>query len=281
MSPTPRSTPLPPIPTRAAVGSSANPIQLAIVTDDSEGAEALAAALAEATDLTVEALPVAQPSAVLAALCASPSDAPTLAWLDGLTALAAQAQGCGDITLAAESDGSTTQTYQLIASGEIESVEGLAEVTFCRISLTDRATWLYPSLLLQANNIDVAGFEEIVDYEDVDMLLAAVVDGDCGGAGVSAADVEALTNTDRRNITLLDAEVAIPYNVLLYPQAIPLSAREALDSAFLALADDEAGAELAQSLLGAEALRPADEVDFESLREVIDAAGLDLAQMGS
>lgn len=280
LSPTPRSTPLPPIPTRVAVGSSANPIQLAIVTDDSDSAAALAETLAEATDLALEPLTVAQPSEALAALCASASGTPTMVWVDGLTALAARAQGCGEIALAVEREGSTTRTYRLIANGDIEAIEGLPEQTFCRVSVTDRDTWLYPSLLLDAAGVDITTFEAVEDYEDVDALIAAVLEGDCASAGVPTDSLEALSNSERRNLTLLDNEVSIPYGVLVYPQAIPLGAREALDSAFLALVDDEAGAEMAQSLLGADALRPADDVDFESLEEVIAATGLDLAQMG-
>jgi ABC-type phosphate/phosphonate transport system substrate-binding protein len=289
LSPTPRSTPLPPLPTSAPAGSEDNPIQMVFVNGQAEleaPVQTLTDAIAEASGFAITLTPVTRQAEALAALCNTVSGVPTIAWLDGITALAADARRCGDLRLAlerqTEDSGSTTETIQLITNAEINTVAQLSGRIFCRLNASSAETWLYPSLLLQANNVNVvSGLDKIADYDDIPALLAALADGDCDGAGVPAAELVALDEDVASKINVLDVELQAAYGILVYPQVVPLGVRDALDEALLALAADEANDELLQTLFNANSIRPADAIDFASLRETLGRAGLDLAQIGS
>jgi ABC-type phosphate/phosphonate transport system substrate-binding protein len=290
-SPTPRSTALPAIPTAPPVGSANNPIRIGFVAADAEGVqeavELLTTALNDANPLTVEFVAYPRPADALAALCASPEGTPTAVWLDGLSALAAEAQGCGDLALVVEREGdagrSATEVIQLIVpeEGEPDEVTDLANGTFCRISVTDMQTWLLPSLLLQANDVTPGDIESIENYDDMDALLSAVAEGDCDAAGVPASVLAAADDDVRENIAVLDEELEIAHNVLLYPQQVPLGARETLNTAFEALAANDEQTDNLRVVLGADGIRSTERDDFASLRGILARAGIDLARMGS
>ncbi|MDX2140120.1 MAG: PhnD/SsuA/transferrin family substrate-binding protein [Chloroflexota bacterium] len=289
-SPTPRSTALPAVPTAPPAGSTDNPIRIGFVVADAEAVEeasaALAIALSDASALTVEFVAYPRPADAVAALCASPAGTPTAVWLDGLSALAAEARACGDLALVAEREGdegrSATEVIQLIVpeDSEPEALTELADGTFCRISATDMQTWLLPSLLLQANDVTPADIDRFENLDDMDALMSAVADGDCDSAGVPASALAAAEGDVRENIALLDETLEVAYNALLYPQQVPLGARETLNTAFEALAADDEQTDNLSAVLGADGIRSAERTDFASLRAVLARAGIDLARMG-
>src|SRR5664279_4048363 len=121
ITPTPRSTPLPPVPTAIPLGSADNPLHMKIVALDSTptttnatseassvtGTQEVSAssvgdlekALHDETQMTIAVEVVASDAEALAALCASPKGTVSVAWLSGLAYAAAYAQGCGSALL--------------------------------------------------------------------------------------------------------------------------------------------------------------------------------------
>jgi ABC-type phosphate/phosphonate transport system substrate-binding protein len=252
---------------------------------DVEAQTALASALGDLTGLNIEIATVARPADALAALCASVTDQVAIAWLDGLTALAAQAQDCGDPTLTAERtvDGAlnASQTIQIITSRQAASFAALSGQEFCRISSTDLTTWLYPTILMRANDFDVIrDSSEVVDVEDVSTLFTAVLEGDCDAAGIPTSALASLDPEVRGALTLLEPTLDVLYSVLVYPQAVTLTSRDAINSALGNLMGNPEQLALLQSVLGIDQVRAVRDEDLESLRAALTAADLDLAQIG-
>lgn len=289
LSPTPRSTALPALPTTEPLGSQTNPIQMMVVIDNPAATEAeltaLQTAITDATGLSVEIVAVERPAEALAALCESPEGVVSIAWLDGLTALAADAQGCGDLTLLTErqTDEETTaaHTIQIITRRATEDIAALEGRTFCRVSATDLETWLYPSILLKANGLDVTrDIERTEEFASTAEVAAAVASNDCAAAGISAATFAALDEDTQGDLTVLEPTLSVPYRVLVYPQQASLGIRSAIDNALGSFVGNPEQLPLLQAVLMADSVRPVTADDLESLRDALRAADLDLAQIG-
>mgnify|MGYP002335985059 CR=1 FL=1 len=288
-SPTPRSTALPALPTDEPLGSEANPIQMLVVTSDPAAIEteltALQTAIGDATGLSLEIVAGERPAEALAALCASPDGIVSIAWLDGLSALAANAQGCGDLTLTAErqldDETSAAQTIQIITRRAAENIAALEGRTFCRVSATDLETWLYPSILLKANGLDVASaIEGTEDVASAAEVAAAVAGNDCDAAGISTETFAALDEDTQNDLTVLEPTLSVPYRVMVYPQQASLGVRSAIDNALGGFAGNPEQLPLLQAVLMADDVRPLTAADLDSLRDALRAADLDLAQIG-
>ena len=290
--PTPISTPLPPVATQVPPGVDENPIHL-LVNPDLPAASARSAAnrlsdeLTGRTGLAVVVETVTSDAEALAALCASVGGVVNVAFVDGLTMLAAQAQGCGLPVLIVERGtgrrAQTGETIQLLtqAEGNVATVAALGnDASFCRLGYDDLATWLVPSIMLQGAGIAPSSVGAVSDYEDVDGVLAALVAGDCDAAGVPASALAAAAADVRNALESLAESAAFPYSVLVYPSEMPLSARTALENALTDLMADTDAGEPLRDLLAAGALAHVTEADFADLNDFIAAAGLDLARLG-
>lgn len=290
--PTPISTPLPPVATPVPPGSDDNPIRL-LVQPNLTAASARSAAnrlsdeLSERTGLSIIVDTVTTGAEALAALCDSVGGVVNVAWVDGLTMLAAQAQGCGTPALVVERGtgrrAATGDTVQLVtaAQGGVASVAALGnDPTFCRISYDDLSTWLVPSIMLQGVGVAPSEVGEVTSYEDLDGVLTAVAAGDCDAAGVPSSALAAADSETRGALETLAESAPIPYDVLVYPLEMPLGARTALSNALTDLIVDRAAGEPLRDLLDANALEAASESDFDDLRDFVTSAGLDLGQLG-
>ena len=98
LTPTPRSTALPPVATEQPLGSANRPYQVVLVPPENSSATgtSLETFLNNRTGATFKVQIVASYGDVLNALC---SDVPTFGWVDGLSLLAANAQGCSTPTI--------------------------------------------------------------------------------------------------------------------------------------------------------------------------------------
>ena len=291
LTPTPRSTPLPPVPTAVPAGEEANPLRVAFVARETvrsqqimnNAAADLEAELSAETGLTVQVDVLDSDAEAIAALCDSVEGTLTVAWLSGLAYSAAQAQGCGEAVLQVERDSGALEEVLIIASrqSEIESLGDLAGKTFCRVRVTDAASWLVPSLMLRAEGVSTADLGAVVDYEDTRALVNAVAEGDCDAAGLTRSDYEQVSNNStRRAVTELEPSLEIPVAVLTYPPDLPLGASTALTDALIALGNGTR-ARLLEPLLDQDAIVAADEDTFDDLRAFLDRAGVDLALLGS
>ena len=170
ITPTPRSTALPPIPTAVPLGSTRNPLHIVFVappdvasqatpeadaTEEPTAAQAAAdveKALLDAAQITVKVDVVNSDAEALTALCASPKGTVSAAWMGGLAYAAAFAQECGSAALQIErgtGSGSTGDQARIITGSEkVTGIADLADHTFCRLGYSDMYSWLIPSLMI-------------------------------------------------------------------------------------------------------------------------------------
>lgn len=288
--PTPVSTPLPVVATAVPLGVPDNPLQMMIVPVAAEEAAAAETTLEETllntTGVTVDVVLVESYAQALAAVCESGGNA-AAAWLDGMSYQAAIAQSCADPVLVVQRDtvgelrdGEGTQIIfsSALATTQINALMGRV---FCRLGYDDLHSWLMPLLIFRQNNIETGDFEQIVDYDDLDQLVAAVESGECSATGASESVVLARTDEDGNTPFLsLDPTAPIPFGVLLYPIEVQLGARLSLTDGLIALAEDEATAPLLQPFLGQAALERFEPGQFEAFDLFIAELGLDFAQLG-
>jgi len=288
--PTPVSTPLPVVATVVPPGVPDNPLQMLIVPEAAEEAAAAETALEDAllntTGVTVDIVLVDTYAQALAALCEAGGQS-AAAWLDGISYQAAIAQNCADPVLVVqrESDGETRagESTQLIFSATLATtqINALNGRIFCRLGYDDLHSWLIPLLIFQQSNIELDDFEQIVDYDDLDSLLAAVESGECAATGLASSVLAALTDEDGNTPFLsLDPTAPIPFGVLLYPIEVQLGARLSLTDGLIALAEAEETAPLLQPFLGQDALERFEPGQFEAFDLFIAELGLDFAQLG-
>ncbi|MCB9452238.1 MAG: PhnD/SsuA/transferrin family substrate-binding protein [Anaerolineaceae bacterium] len=289
ISPTPRSTPLPEVVTAVPVGAEENPVQMVIYSSAPRAAANFVSrfenALVKESGLNIRVLVVDRYAEALAALCDSVNGTVSVAWLDGLTYMAATAEGCGVPALIVERgvrrNAQTGETGVIIANSE-RSFSTVAQIegdTVCRLSYDDFWTWMMPSLVLQSKGVNpTTDLKAINDYEDLETLIQAVADGDCDAAGIPSTALAG--GEPPEGVSILETSVAFPYPVVLIPPQLPLGAQTALIEALLALADNTDSAEIMQGLLEQDALIPVTTDDFSDLTAFLESTGLDFAQLG-
>ena len=295
---TPRSTPLPPLPTSVPLGSTGNPLHLVIVAPSAlEGAGATAgastdtavsdleAALLEESDLTVAIDLVETDAEALSALCASVADTVSAAWLSGLGAMTAEARNCGSVVLQVErgtrSNAATGDVAALVVASDspITSAGDLTEKTFCRLGVADQFSWLIPTLMLRAAGVSPDALTAVLDYTDPNEMVRAVADGTCDAAGIALSEYNDLRVSARSSVKLLDQSITIPYAVLVYPAELPLGEQHQLTDALVAIGNGTR-ADLLTPLVKQDQLLAAAPADFSSLRSFLSRAKVDLAQLG-
>ncbi len=296
LTPTPRSTHLPSVPTPVPVGAPNNPIRIVfplLASGRSESAarsaaNALETQLTSDTGLSITVEVVANNAEALSALCASTSQNAVATWLSGIPYAAAYVDDCGDAALQVErTEGSESVSgLEVILIGSraanVASVSALADEVFCRLNYADLNTWLIPSIMLREGGItDGSQFSQVRDYEDIDALIAAVAEGECAGAGMLARDFEERADqADRSATTILATSIDIPFSILIYPLEIPLGQRAALTDAFITIGNGSRGDALLSPLLLHDQIIVAEDTEFARLRSFINQAGLNLTNLG-
>lgn len=310
---TPLSTALPEIATLVPAGLPANPLQMLIhpvsstmlvmveVTEEPESATTTSAtsaiteeesvleeAILNASSVTVDIVPVERPAEALAALCAS-AEKVSAVWVEGVALSAALAQNCGEpifvVRREINDEMQTGEAGVIVLNAELGSVQmtTLREKVFCRISLNDFYSWLLPSMVFRINLINPADFESIVEYEDLDALVAAVASGDCAGAGLSQVDYERMIADDEGledSLELVYTSPQIPYPVLMYPVEMQLGIRISLTDGLEELAQSDS-ADLLRPFLGQDDLERVDLDDFEDYVAFLEQVGLDFSILGN
>lgn len=258
--PTPVSTPLATIMPTLAAGTDGNPIQFVIVSTASGRAAQTAAStlegvLREATGLGLHVALASSDRDAVAALCAAFDGPPALAFVSAPGYSAAAALGCGLPLLLAQDSELAAREVIVIASQDsrIDDLSDVTGKTFCRLDMTDLATWQAPSLLLLANGIaPTVALREVVDLPDLDTLVEQVAAGDCDVAALYAADFERIADADAQaNITRLPQSVSLPPGVVMAAREVPLGARTAIQEALREFARTPEGANVLRPLFGA------------------------------
>ncbi len=293
--PTPRSTPLPALPTSVAPGETGNPLQMVIHPDgDIKAAQAAASdfekAILNESGLIIQVQVVERDAEALGALCGSSGGRTAAAWLNGLSYTAAQAQNCGQPLMQVErgtrNDLQSGQAVSIIIkkSASISSVSALKGKTFCRIGYDDLYTWLLPSVMLQANRVPPLSLKAVNDYPDIGKLVGAVAKGDCDAAGIPANGLEQFADDigdAAKDVKILDTSIEFPYSVLMIPVEVSLGTRLTLTNTLMKLSENSATAVKMRALLGQNALVAANTDDFSELADFMASTGMDFAQLGN
>jgi len=304
ITPTPRSTALPPIPTSIPLGTTSNPVHIVFVVsqdnqsqatpDSNATAEPSAAstasdlekALLGSTQINVKVDVVTSDADALTALCASPKGTVSAAWMGGLSYAAAFAQNCGSAALEVQrgsgASANTGDAARIIsASADINAVADLAKHTYCRLGYTDMYSWLLPSLMIHNAGIGESDLKAINDYTDASQMIDDVVGGKCDAAGISASQFDTLASASAKAaVHSLQQSVSVPFDVLVFPPLLPLAQQQELTTALMAIAGGKQ-ANLLKSLLNQDAVVAASDSDLSGLRTFISGAGIDLAQAGN
>lgn len=148
---------------------------------------------------------------------------------------------------------------------------------YCRLGLNDFYSWFLPALLLERAGIDpLRDPAEIIDYDSVASLVAAVRGGDCALTGLPQSVFDSL---DPDGLAVIETTLAFPYGILMMPVEIQLGVRLALADNLAALAQTEDSSRDLHLLLGQNAFLPVELGDFSDLEAFF--AGYDFVELGS
>lgn len=293
--PTPRSTPLPALPTAVPLAEEENPLQMVIKPDgqipNAERAiQDFEDAVRDESGLIVQIKLVERDAEALAALCNSGSGEVTVAWLNGLAYMAAESQNCGQPMLQVQkgsrSDLQTGKAAAIIVKkgSNLNAVNALRDKNFCRLNDNDLYTWLIPALIMRQNALSPLALESVKDVEDIPALVEAVVKGDCDAGGIPADALESFADDlgdTGDQVNILTTSVEFPFAILTVPVTVPLSTRLTLNKTLLTLTQSSDTAVKLRTLLGQNALLPSTPEDFTDLNDFIVSTGLDFAQLGN
>ncbi|MEO8607384.1 MAG: PhnD/SsuA/transferrin family substrate-binding protein [Chloroflexota bacterium] len=294
---TPRSTPLPVVATAVPAGAAENPLQMVIRPEGSMSAARSAiadfeAAVLEKSGLTIKVELVERYAEALGALCDSSGGQVTVAWLNGASYAAANAQNCGSPILQVErgtrSDAKTGEAASIIVNkaAKISTLSALKGKDFCRINYDDFYTWFAPSLILKANGLNpLTDVGAVSDQTDIPAVIKAVAAGDCDAAGIPANALDdfadKLGDAADKVTVLTTTDTAFPYAILMIPSDVQLGTRIALNDALVALSEDSTTAVKMRALLGQNAIVPVTSDDFKDLSDFIVSTRLDFSQLGN
>lgn len=164
-----------------------------------------------------------------------------------------------------------------------ENIGAVQGRTFCRLGYDDFETWLLPSLLLIANDIDPLNDPgRVDDYDTPELLVSAVAEGRCDAAGLTQDMYDALESSLVDDLRVAAVSAEIPYAILMYPLPVQLGVRLSLNELFIELAVEEDGAgQSLRWLLGQAAVMPVDESMLAEFESFLQATGLNFEQLGN
>jgi ABC-type phosphate/phosphonate transport system substrate-binding protein len=296
LTPTPRSTPLPALPTSIPAGTTENPLRMVLRPDGAldtvrSGVGDVEEAIRETSGLVVKIEVVERYAEALSALCDSSASNAAVVWVNGPAYMATRAQNCGTPALqVARGSGDDRQTGEagIIISTKGQNLTAIGTLkgrTFCRLGNDDFYSWLAPALVMQANRLNpVNDLKSVKDYDTIPALVKAVAAGDCDGAGIpqsALADFADEIGSARDRINTISTSIPFPYAILMFPIEVPLGVRLTLTDTLIELAEDSTSAVKLRVLLGQSALIRAQPDDFGELVAFMQSTGLDFAQSGS
>lgn len=274
--------------------------------------------------LNVAPIPVGSAAELFQAMCAEENaDAVNVVWVDGVTYAAARARNCGVAVLQLQRGGLEALSATVEPTGEatpeatptrsrggdaqaeapvdqtatgssiaiisprrngISSMAGLDGRTFCRLNYSDFTTWLAPSLMMRASDIDpVTDLEAVIDYPNLVALVTAVVEDECDAAAIPA-DLFQTMATElgelEEDVRVVETSDPFPFGILMLPVDVPLGVRIPLIDTLLQISSDPATNEVVRTVLGEDLIIPIEPGDLDEFDEFLDSTGLDFALLG-
>lgn len=294
---TPRSTPLPEVPTAVPLASEERSLTILMMPQDTRraaapAAEELTVLIQELTGLVVEIQLVNTYGEIVAELCGA---TPVVGWLNGPSFIVADAQGCADPALLVKRDDAAGFQVEMVMNTRYvgnepdpEDVAQMDDETLCRVTGNDAVDWQIVELLLRTGGVNpLTDLDEIIDVEDADALVNAVYENDCAGGVLPAGTYPRRLSSEVRaledladDVALITTSPEILYDALVYPPTVPLNVRIPLTDFFMQLSVDEENAATLASILAQDSLQRVDSDDFADFRAFMMATGLDFAVLG-
>ncbi|HLY27897.1 MAG TPA: PhnD/SsuA/transferrin family substrate-binding protein [Aggregatilineales bacterium] len=280
---TPRFTPLPPVPSQAPYGSADRPYQIVILPppDSNVDPASLEGFLKDHTGLNFKEITASSDADLVDTLCGS---VPTFAWVDGWTLLAAQAKGCGNVTLQIKQGAATGVKSDLIVS-PAAAIDTLAALrarattrTFCRLNRSDVVSWVLPVIMLRTTGFDpFLAFHTVKDYSDPNAMVSDVSDNACVAAipsGTLATYKIPNVSDVTKTVKVLATSPELPFGGLMTSLTVPRNDSDTISDLFRNNLD------ALQGLVTADSLAPATNADFTQNHTDFSNLGINFAVLG-
>lgn len=271
------------------LGTEENPIVWSFVPSGemervASGAEKVADLLHEETGLYFSTNVATEYAGVIEAMCADPPKAQMGSLATFAYVLAAE-RGCAEAALVSVRYGTPTYNGQLItrADSGITSVEDLEGKTFCRPDPLSTSGWIIPMLTMRAAGINTdTDLAEVVDTGSHDAVAAGVYNGDCDAG---ATYVDARTRIEEDYPDVMDQVVVIaltediPNDGLQFASSVSQELRDKIVEGLLAVASTEEGQEALNTAYQWTDLEKHDDTFYDPFRQVLQAAGMNVADL--
>jgi phosphonate transport system substrate-binding protein len=273
----------------AELGTEENPIIWALVPSGETdtvlaGFQEVADLLYDETGLVIEPFVATEYAGVIEALSADPPKA-HMASLATFAYLVASANDAADAALVAERYGSLTYNGQIITHVDsgINSVEDLVGKTFCRPDPLSTSGWITAMITMRTYGIDPeTDLAEIVDAGSHDAVAAGVYNGDCD-AGSTYVDVRSSLEEDYPDVMemtkVIEVSADIPNDGVQFQPSVPAEMQETIVNGLLAISETEEGVAALDTAYEWTKLVVKDDSFYDPFRQVLDAAGVDPADL--
>ncbi len=270
------------------LGGRSNPVVITFVPSMGAdrvrlAADAIVQVLSEKTRLAVEAHLPSDYAGAVEALC---DDKAHVGMLNPFGYIVAHQRGCADMALAAERFGSREYNGQIIAraGSGITSLADLRGHSFCRPDAYSASGWIMPAIMMQTAGVDPATeLGTVTDSGDHLSVVQAIYRGECdaGATFVDARAEVADSLPDVNDVVLVIANTArIPTGGVSFNPEVPAEVRDSLISAFQDMSRSRDGRTMLVELYSWSGLTQADDSSYDSFRQILEAAGIDIQQVG-
>ena len=272
---------------KAELGTEENPIILSFVPsgdtpDIIESADEIAALLSEKTGYVIEGNVATSYTAVIEAMGTDKAHMGTLATFAYI--LAHEKYGV-DCALVSVRYGSPYYNGEIIAGADtgITKLEDLKGKTMCWVDAVSTSGYIIPRIMVMAAGVDPdKDLAQQVEAGTHDGVALAVYQGDCdaGACYIDARDKIEDDYPDVKEKTIVIAESPeIPNDGLQFIEDFPADKREKIVKALLEIMETEEGVEAMGKAYGWEAITEKDDSFYDDFRAVLDASGIDVAEL--
>jgi len=271
------------------LGSEDNPIVWAFVPSGemervSAGAQKVADLLHDRTGLYFKTLVATEYAGVIEALRSDPPSA-HMTSLATFAYIMAADMGVSQAALISVRNNSPFYKGQIIvrAGRGITKLADLKGKTFARVDPLSTSGWIIPMLTMKAAGIVAErDLKQIVDAGSHDAVVAAVYNGDVD-AGACYEDARTRIEKDKpdvmEKVVVLQVSAPIPNDGVQFHPSLPKDLRDKIVKAILDMAKTEIGKKAINVAYQWTSLTPKDDTFYDPFRQVLQAAGLNAADL--
>jgi phosphonate transport system substrate-binding protein len=268
----------------AKLGTEDNPIIWSFVpSQDSEevlaGAQQVADMVTDKTGLVIKANVATEFAGVIEAMCNGEAQ---MGALNTFGYVLAHERKCADVALASVRYGTSFYTGQLVANVDsgVQSLKDLSGKTFCRPDPLSTSGWIIPSIMIQAEGLNIdTDLKQVVDAGGHDGVITAVYNGDCD-AGATFVDARSNVEDElpdvKDKVIVFATSPEIPNDTISFAKDVPQDMRDQITQALLEIASDEQGLEVLSTTYSWTGLEAKDDSFYDPFRQILDASGVDI-----